>query len=343
MKTIVNLICLNSEPELPTLLESLKGKIDGLVAVDGGSTDNTVNILREWGVANEVQTIVKTNKWPDDFALQRNLCLNVTRAEFGMASPENDIWVLMIDSDDTLTAFDQAYLAKATATCDVTGLLCHMNNGITDSDFQVCQFFRLTPDAMWKNAIHEYIVSKGHKGLPPSQIPDGNGGMVGTLRIKRGRSAQHDRDPERNTRIGRKLVEAEPDNTRARFYLSRDLLECEQIPTQQRRAEAEGHLRAYLAMNAAFPAQDRYARLLLVRLLCDTGRVAEARRLLLDALESDPDNRSGYEALSRISEGKESAVWFRLSAAAEGACILPYGSRLPIAKGAPISAPQHQS
>ena len=46
MKTIVNLICLNSEPELPNLLESLKGKIDGLVAVDGGSTDNTVSILR---------------------------------------------------------------------------------------------------------------------------------------------------------------------------------------------------------------------------------------------------------------------------------------------------------
>lgn len=97
-------------------------------------------------------------------------------------------------------------------------------------------------------------------------------------------------------------------------------------------AEAEGHLGAYLDMDTGFPAQDRYARLLLVRLLCDTGCVAEARRLLLDALENDPDNKSAYEALSRISEGRDAGVWFRLSAAAEGACILPYGSRLPVKK-----------
>lgn len=321
MKLIVNLICQDSEPELPALLESLKGRVDGLVAVDGGSTDRTVEILTNWGAENTVPVHVKRNAWPDDFALQRNLCLNVTRAEYGIATPADDIWVLMIDSDDQLTAFDRTYIDNATTKAGVVGLLCHMDNG--NGFFNVLQLFRLTSDAVWENPIHEYVQMKGPKGLPPADM----------LTIKRGRSAKHNTDPARNVRIGRQFVESSPDNSRGRFYLARDLIECHALPAQQRLAEAEGHLRAYLAMGTGFPAQDRYARLLLTRLMCDCGRVGEARRFLLDSIEKDPDNKSAYEALSRISEGRDAGVWFRLSAAAEGNCVLPYGSKLPVKPG----------
>lgn len=320
MKLIVNLICQDSEPELPALLESLKGRVDGLVAVDGGSTDRTVEILTNWGAENAVAVTVKRNVWPDDFALQRNLCLNVTRAEYGIATATEDIWVLMIDSDDQLTAFDRSYIDKATTGCGVVGLLCHMDNG--NGFFSVLQLFRLTSDAVWMNPIHEFVQMKGPKGLPPADM----------LTIKRGRSARHNADPDRNVRIGRKFVEASPTDSRGRFYLARDLMECHALPAQQRLAEAEGHLRAYLAMDTGFPAQDRYARLLLTRLMCDCGRVGEARRFLLDSIGKDPDNKSAYEALSRISDGRDAGVWFRLSAAAEGNCVLPYGSKLPVDK-----------
>lgn len=318
MKIIANLICQNASPELPALLESLKGRVDAVVAVDGGSSDNTVTLLRDWGSENGMPMVTKVSAWRDDFGLQRNLCLNITRAEHGIASAAEDIWVLMIDSDDTLVEFDRKYLEEAAAKGGIVGLLCRMDNG--NGFFNVMQMFRLTADVVWVAPIHEFVQMKGPKGLPPA----------GTLTIKRGRSEQHDRDPERNIRIGRKYVEAEPANPRARFYLARDIMECETIPLAQRRAESEGHLRAYLAMNAKFDPQDRYARLLLVRLLCDSGRDGEARRLLLDSLETDPDNKSAYEALACISEGKEAGVWHRLAASAEGACILPYGNKLPI-------------
>ena len=322
MKIIVNLICQNSSPELPALLESLKGRVDGIVAVDGGSTDGTVDLLNAWSAETGTPVVCRTSPWQDDFGLQRNLCLSVTRAEHGMALPGQDIWVLMIDTDDTLVEFDREYIEKAVSGAPITGLMCRMDN--QNGFFNVVQFFRLTPDAVWEAPIHEYVQVKGDKGLP----------AAGMLTIKRGRSAQHDADPARNVRIGRKHVEREPDNSRARFYLARDLMECEAVPQQMRRAEAEGHLRAYFAMGGGFLTQDRYARLLLVRLLTDEGRVAEARRMLLDAIAEDPDNRSAYEAMSRISGEKEAGVWHRLSASAEGACVLPYSAKLPVAVAA---------
>lgn len=315
MKIIVNLICQDSAPELPALLESLKGRIDAVVAIDGGSVDNTVEILDSWGRDNAVPVTCRTNPWPDDFSVQRNLCLDVTRVMYGIGC--DDIWVLMIDSDDVLAEFDRVFVEEAASKAGVCGLMCRMDNG--NGFFHVLQFFKLTRDAVWQNPIHEYVLSSGPKGLPPA----------GKLTIKRGRSARHDKDPDRNVRIGRRFVEAEPDNSRARFYLGRDILECEALPLHCRRAEAEGHLRAYLAMTTKFIEQDRYALLLLVRLLCDTGRGAEAKQMLIKWIEKDPNNRSCYEALARLSTEPESGIWQRLAASAEGSCVLPYGSRLP--------------
>ena len=67
MKLIVNLICQNSEPELPALLKSLEGRVDGLVAVDGGSTDRTVELLNAWSQTAGIPVVCKKNAWQDDF------------------------------------------------------------------------------------------------------------------------------------------------------------------------------------------------------------------------------------------------------------------------------------
>lgn len=316
MKIIVNLICLDSAPELPDLLASLKGNVDAVVAIDGGSEDNTVEILENWGRDNAVPVTCQVNPWPDDFSAQRNRCLDVTRETYG-AKAGDDIWILMIDTDDTLVEFDRVFAEEAARKAGVGGLMCRMDN--SNGFFHVLQFFKLTPESKWENPIHEYVTISGPRGLPP----------VGKLTIKRGYSSRHIKDPERNVRIGRRFVETSPDNSRGRFYLARDLIECGVLPKQLRTAEAEGHLRAYLSMTTNFVEQDRYARLMLVRLLCDNGRAAEAREILLQSLAKDPDNRSCYEALARISTDKEGAIWQRLAASAEGSCVMPYASRLP--------------
>lgn len=319
MKIVANVICLNSEPELPAMLESLKGRVDGVVAVDGGSSDASIGVIVDWGRSTGTPVTIKENRWPDDFSLQRNLCLNLTRAEYGISTPGAEVWVLAIDTDDTLVEFDRTFIEASVSTGEVAGLLCRMDNG--NGFFNVCQFFRLTAEAVWENPVHEYIRLKDkRRGQPPT----------GMLTIKRGRSEQHDRDPGRNVRIGRRFVEENPGDERARFYLGRDICECADMPPCQRWAEGEGHLRTYLAMRCGYVAQNRYARLLLAKLLHDTGRAQEARRMMLDSLAEDPDNKSAYDALSRLSADKaESEVWRRLAAGAAGGCVLPYAAKLP--------------
>jgi len=320
MKIIANVICLDSAPEIPAMLESLKGNVDALVAVDGGSVDETVAIIEKWGAETGIQTTVLKRKWEDDFGLQRNNALWWTRA--AMCGEDGDVWILMIDTDDVLTAFDRPLLEKGASELGkdgkpVNGIMCRMDNG--NGFFHFCQFFRLLPDSVWNAPIHEHVSVAGHIGMPPA----------GSLAIKRGRAARHDRDQLRNVRIGRRYVEAEPENSRARFYLARDVLECPVVPLRQRTAEAEGHLRKYLTMETNYITQDRYALLLLARIMCDDGRVEEAREILVKWLDKDPDNRSAYEALSRITPPKEAGVWNRLAASACGTCVLPYASKLP--------------
>lgn len=334
MKVILNTISLDSAPELPALLTSVVGKVDGIVMVDGGSKDGTVDILQEWSTQHpDVRVACLIEPWKDDFAAQRNLCLSMTRQIFGSKADGTaddgtaddgtaaDVWVLMIDTDDTLKDFDRPYLEDVVKECGVESMLVHMDNG--NAPYTITQFFRLTDEVKWTNPIHEYIQCKGTKASLPA----------GKLTLKRGRSKRHNADPFRNIRIGRKFVEQSPCDRRGRFYLARDLFECGSAPYMQRIAEAEGHLRTYMALPGSFVDQDRLARLLLCRIMWDTGRSDEARKYMLDSLMDDPDNKSAYEALANMTDKSHSDFWGRLAEVAQGRCVLSHHAKLPQRRG----------
>ena len=101
----------------------------------------------------------------------------------------------------------------------------------------------------------------------------------------------------------------------------------------QRMAEAEGHLRTYMALPGSFVDQDRLARLLLCRIMWDTGRSDEARKYMLDSLMDDPNNKSAYEALANMTDEPQSGVWGRLAEAAQGRCVVSHRTRLPQRRG----------
>lgn len=320
-KIVANVISFNSAPELSTMLQSLEGgKIDALVVVDGGSTDKTVDILNAWAKRNtSVKVVCAVEEWKDDFAHQRNLCLSLTRQMLSdTGDTDKDVWVLMIDTDDSLSAFNRFYLEGVIQNSNVVALLVNMDNG--NAPYKAIQFFKLTEESEWCNPIHEYIKYNGEKKEVPLE----------KLSIKRGRSKQHNDDPLRNVRIGHAFVEKCPIDRRARFYLARDLFECTVIPNAQRMAEAEGHLRIYMSLPGSYIEQERLAKLLLCRIMWDSGRLEEARKYMLDTLMNDPDNRSAYEALANMeSDEIKHCVWQRLAQLAQGRCVFSHTSKLP--------------
>lgn len=330
IRIVANIICLDSEPELPATLDSLtpatvdcpesgrhvRHGVDGVVMVDGGSSDKTVDIARGWSRSG-LPVDVSVHGWEDDFAKQRNICLEETRKRYGCTTEGEEVWVLMIDSDDTLSVFDRPYVEKIIRECGVDAISVRMDNG--GSHYEAVQLFRLKADTEWRNPIHEYVHFGGAKAILPN----------GCLTITRGRAKRHDADPLRNVRIGRRFVEKSPCDKRGRFYLARDTMECAALGFMDRMAAAEGHLRTYLSLPGGFPEQDRHARLLLCHILWVTGRSDEARRLMLDSLMYDPNNKSAYLALAGMTDPDCGAVWRKLSDSVDGDCVLPYTAKLP--------------
>lgn len=91
----VCVITKNEADRIRTCLDSVKHLADEIVILDSGSTDNTVEIIREYTDQVEV------TDWPG-FGPQKQRCLEKAKMD----------WVLFIDADESLDATAQKALAK---------------------------------------------------------------------------------------------------------------------------------------------------------------------------------------------------------------------------------------
>jgi len=78
-------IVLNEEKYIERMLESVVGKVDEIVVVDGGSTDNTLRILKDYPQVKVVSKVFNYH-----FGDQRNFAIQQTKYP----------WVLMLDADE---------------------------------------------------------------------------------------------------------------------------------------------------------------------------------------------------------------------------------------------------
>lgn len=77
------IIVFNEENNLPHWLKSISSAVDEIVAVDSGSTDRTVEILRD------AHARVEFRAW-SNYAEQRNFCASLCKTD----------WVLFLDADE---------------------------------------------------------------------------------------------------------------------------------------------------------------------------------------------------------------------------------------------------
>lgn len=152
MKISACMMVKNEERHLPGCLESLKGFVDEIVAVDTGSEDNTIQILRDAGGK------VLEYPWKNDFSFHRNQSI-------GLATGD---WVFIIDADERFLCDDIEAFRRTLKDIDLFGKnavtleLVNREGGVETSRWLSARFFR-NGKVQYKGRVHNQpVVDGGH-------------------------------------------------------------------------------------------------------------------------------------------------------------------------------------
>lgn len=142
------LIVKNEEKFLHNCLKSVKDAVGEIVVVDTGSTDNTVNIAKEFGAK------VYFYSWNNNYSEARNYAISHATKD----------WVLMIDADEELEQDDIPALKQAIDNNDYNGVIIAIYSKVKNGmhKFYYTRAFR-RGKAHYKGIIHEQVVVDGEK------------------------------------------------------------------------------------------------------------------------------------------------------------------------------------
>ncbi|UPK68047.1 hypothetical protein [Chitinophaga filiformis] len=150
-KLALNFICKNESHIIETMLSSALPITDLIVAVDTGSTDNTIAIIKSWGNVHAIPTYVFERSF-DDFASSRNFALDkLLEVVEHLCWNKQDIWGFWFDCDEEMKFVGD--FNKDEINDDlyfVTGLS-------EDMAFSKQLFFNLSKPFHWEGPVHEYL------------------------------------------------------------------------------------------------------------------------------------------------------------------------------------------
>lgn len=202
------LIVRDEQAMLPGLLRSLEGLPAQLCALDTGSTDGTVALLRSAGAT------VAHRAWDDDFAAARNASLQLATGD----------WVLVLDADERLGERARGAI-RSLLSNDAAGaasiVLRSRFEGGDHRDSRLLRLFRREPEVRYHHAIHEDCSESvsamlARTGRRAVALPDD--AVVEHLGYTRDRAAERDKKA-RDERILRGCLAADPSDRYARFKL----------------------------------------------------------------------------------------------------------------------------
>lgn len=204
------MIVKNEESCLRRCLNSLDGIVDEMIIVDTGSTDQTIEIAKEFNA------IIKPYQWNNDFAAARNYALSFATKE----------WILVLDADEYLRESDHDLLIEAfndfNYDCYFIKTL-NFTTSATDENYMVNlnqRIFKNYKGFKYVGSIHEQVQFTGDEATRlPNKIIDVGFYHTGYLR----ETVELKNKPERNIEILSKILEKEPDNAFHKFNLANEM------------------------------------------------------------------------------------------------------------------------
>ncbi len=144
-KLTLSMIVKNEEKYLHDCLRSVNDIADEIVLVDTGSSDNTINIAKEFNAR------IYNYPWCDDFSAARNFALGKSTGD----------WILYLDADERLSGKSVFELKNIIKRNEPSGYRCIVNsvdemNG-RPNFMRYTRLFRNSPDIKFIGKIHEQI------------------------------------------------------------------------------------------------------------------------------------------------------------------------------------------
>ncbi|WP_370981225.1 glycosyltransferase [Agaribacterium sp. ZY112] len=198
----VCMIVRDAEEVLERCIDSLAGGYDELCIVDTGSTDNTADIARRRADIFERYTgCNNTDQKIIDFSDARNRCVRLAQGD----------WILSIDADEVFSnKSDKTIKQLLEVENKTTAAAITISRGQTQ--WLAIRLFRNMAEQRFHHAVHEVVNVTGE---------------VITLRDlciqDLGQSQKTEESASRNARICRNLLNQNPADLRAMFYLAEAL------------------------------------------------------------------------------------------------------------------------
>lgn len=280
MKIVVYAICKNEETFVDRWMDSM-GEADQVVVLDTGSTDRTVERLRERGAAVTVETV---SPWRFDTARNRSLDL----------VPEDADVCVCTDLDEVFHPGWRAALERA------------WTPGTTQAAYRYTWSFNSDGTegvVFWQEKIH---ARQGYRWVHPvHEVLRWEGpGRPGAKAETEGVQLDHHPDPKKSR--GQYLpllelsVEEEPDDDRNVHYLGREYL------YHGRWDDCIATLKRHLAMPGATWRDERAASMrYIAKAYWEKGETERARDWYLRAIVEAPHLREGYMDLAWMLYGQE--------------------------------------
>ncbi len=163
MKTTLGLCAItkNNAALLPQMLSSVQGLVNEIVIIDDGSTDNTVEIAKQYGA----RVFIKSGY---DLGSKRAYALAQTKSE----------WILMLDADETISLKLKSQIENLQLESQkYSGFYIPYQNHLFGKpiyyggeNYKILRLFKKREALITSNLVHEHVRVSGKIGLLTAKI-----------------------------------------------------------------------------------------------------------------------------------------------------------------------------
>lgn len=262
----------NEEHNLLRCLNSVQSIVSEIIVVDTGSTDNTVEVARQFGAK------IFKFEWVNDFSKARNYAISKAKGE----------WIIFLDADENFTAKSAKNimnLIKSAKNRNLHAIGCMLSNlnqkGDVINSFLAVRIFENNPFIRYLGAIHETLTfTKGklrllntanelqilHTGYSDQEIKRKNKG-------------------NRNKELLFKELEKNPNSSDLHFYISEALFIDNDF---QRAVEYALKAKELNSWNGYGLPQKNFLNIIQLMLYAFKSPVKEVNKIIQDALRDFP-------------------------------------------------------